>query len=60
MKKNLLSLLFILLTSSLVLAQPYEGKNKKESNDKQLLNNNNINFGFGYGIIAINANTTFQ
>ena len=60
MKKNLLSLLFILLTSSLVLAQPYEGKNKKESNNKQLLNNNNINFGFGYGIIAINANTTIQ
>lgn len=48
------------MTSSLVIAQPYEGKNKKESNNKQLLNNNNINFGFGYGIIAINANTTFQ
>ena len=62
MKKNLLSLLFVLLTSSLALAQPYEGKykNKKESNNKQLLNINNINFGLGYGIIAINANTTFQ
>ena len=59
MKKNLLNLLFILLTSSLALAQPYEGKNKKESNNKQILKNN-INFGLGYGIIAINAHTTFQ
>ena len=60
MKKNLLSLLFILFTSSLVLAQPYEGKSKKGTNNKQLFNNNNLNFGIGYGIIAINVNTTFQ
>jgi len=60
MKKYLLSLLFLLLTSSLALSKPYDWKNKKESYNKQLLNNNNINFGLGYGIIAINANTTFQ
>ena len=61
MKKNLLTLVFVLLTSSLALAQSYLGKNKneKECNNKQLLTNN-INFGLGYGIIAINANTTFQ
>ena len=61
MKKNLLSLCFILLTSSLALSQPYDFKNKKkkESNNNQLLNNN-INFGLGYGIIASNANITFQ
>ena len=62
MNKNLLSLLFALLTSISALSQTHEwnNKNKKESNNKQLLNNNNINFGLGYGIIAINANTTFQ
>ena len=61
MKKNLLSLCFILLTSSLALSQPYDfkNKNKKEFNNNQLLNNN-INFGLGYGIIASNANITFQ
>ena len=62
MKRNLLSLLFILLTSSLALAQPYDwdNRNKKESNNEQLLYKNNVNFGFGYGLIAINTNTTFQ
>ena len=62
MKKNLLSLFFILLTSSLALSQTHDWKNKsqQDSNNTKLLNNNNINFALGYGIIAINTNTTFQ
>ena len=62
MKKTLLSILLLLLTSSLALSQIDDQKNKKinESYNELILNKNNVNFGLGYGIIAINANSTYQ